>query len=118
MRPFQLLSAVAVFISLKTVEAAGYWACDGVVIPNDNALSAARSAFGFAAGFYHGYPSIVRTTPPQEGLGELRLFPVSLTNESWSGGAVDYYVMTNQDRSYIKVYSNVGLGTMCGYYET
>ncbi|VDB88745.1 BgtE-5843 [Blumeria graminis f. sp. tritici] len=104
MRPFQLLSAIAIFLSLETVEAAAYWNCNGTPIPDERARSAARLAFSFVPNTVHGYPSVYRVEYPGVEFGTLRTFPIKNSDESWQGGNVDYYVLANIGLSVMEVF--------------
>ncbi|CCU83233.1 CSEP0064 putative effector protein [Blumeria hordei DH14] len=117
MRPFQLLSALAIFINLEAVEAAAYWDCDGTEIPERNVRAAVVLAFNYRKESFHGYPATFIIGSTFSGVGEVRQFPVEDSDANWQGGAVKYYILTNKRGSYLEVFSSVGSGNKCTFVE-
>ncbi|CAD6502920.1 BgTH12-02594 [Blumeria graminis f. sp. triticale] len=117
MRPFQLLSAIAVFIGLETVEAAAYWNCNGTPIPDDKVRDAVNLAFYYAPGSFHDYPSVSSARYRGAGRKQVRQFPLTTSIGNWQGGEVDFYILTNIDASFLEVFSSKGTGHKCTYFE-
>ena len=113
MRPFQLLSAIAVFNSLKTVAGEAYWNCNGTPILYVIVRDAVELAFTLQPGSISGYPSIYRLPPPLPGLGQLRQFPVIASGATWLGGDIIYYLLANAEMTFCDVFSTEGLGYRC-----
>ncbi|VDB88755.1 BgtE-5845 [Blumeria graminis f. sp. tritici] len=108
MRPFQLLSAIAVFNSLKIVAGESYWDCKGIPILFRTVHAAVELAFTSQPGSISGYPSICRTTPLRTGPDERRQFPLTDTGARWQGGGITYYVEATRDKRHCEVFGTAG----------
>ncbi|SZF03639.1 unnamed protein product [Blumeria hordei] len=117
MRPFQLLPAITIFISLEILGVAGYWDCNGTLILYENVRAAVDFAFSCPPGSFYEYPSIYRSQPPWPGLGQLREFPITASGKLWQGSFfreyIAYYILATQDTSYCQVFATEGLGYEC-----
>ncbi|CCU83219.1 CSEP0486 putative effector protein [Blumeria hordei DH14] len=117
MRPFQLLPAITIFISLEILGVAGYWDCDDYRVPDKNVRDAAVFAFSKEKGSFHGYPITVHGASALSRLGSIRKFPVDCSEENWQGEHVNFYVLTNRDRKFIQVVYTFGDGGNCAHVQ-
>ncbi|CCU82984.1 putative effector protein, partial [Blumeria hordei DH14] len=99
--------------NMVTCVTAVYWQCLSVSFREPVVVEAATSAWSNGLNSVSNYPKTCFWEDPS-GIDEIfRSFPMNANGLPWTSGPANYYVVSNSDRSRIKVFSNLDGGYQC-----
>ncbi|CCU82983.1 CSEP0140 putative effector protein [Blumeria hordei DH14] len=113
MKLFQATATIAVVSNMVTCVTAVYWQCLDVKFSWGVVVDAANSAWSFRLNSVSNYPKACFWGDSSGDDQEFRSFPINSNTMPWTSGPVYYYVVSNSDRSRIKVFADLNGGFEC-----
>ncbi|VCU41411.1 BgtE-5901 [Blumeria graminis f. sp. tritici] len=113
MKLFHATATIAVVSIMETLVTAVHWECLNVKFYETSVYQAAFFAWSNELNTVNNYPKRCIWEDPTGIDEQFRSFPLQATGLPWTSGTVSYYVVSNRNRSKLKVFSELRGGFLC-----